>query len=77
MSDINKGKIKCPVCGQEWGKGVEICEQCGWDLESRTYLAAPSQEEQNKWNKKLEIARRNWQHLKQSKVEVEEEKKRG
>ncbi len=59
---------KCPVCEiQAKGEEQRLCSQCGWEF--RYIIGGISEQEENLYQKKLEIARRNWHDLQMFKTQ--------
>ncbi len=54
--------MKCPVCElTDIADDTDFCPQCSWEFVR--WLTDISQGEKDKYNKRLEIARQNWQSL--------------
>ncbi len=67
---------KCPVCETELDENIpEFCDVCGWDtgedLTLQPVLNKPSPEDIERYNKRLENAKRIWDKKNQEKLDLE------
>ncbi len=64
--------MKCPVCElTDIADDTDFCPQCSWEFVR--WLTDISQGEKDKYNKRLEIARQNWQNLQALKKQAEQQ----